>query len=83
MVRTQIQLTEEQAAKLRRLSAERRVSVAELIRMGVDELLQKESGVSRERKRARAKSAAGRFASGAADVSVEHDRYLAETFGAP
>lgn len=83
MIRTQIQITEEQAAGLRTMSAERRQPVAELIRMSIDTFLQKEAGVSRERKRARAKSAAGRFASSPANVSTDHDRYLAEAFGQP
>lgn len=83
MIRTQIQITEEQAAILRTMSAERRLPIAELIRMSIDSFLQKEAGTSRERKRARAKSAAGRFASSVADVSAEHDKYLAEAFKQP
>ena len=39
MVRTQIQLTEEQARRLRAMSAEQGVSMAELIRRSVDALL--------------------------------------------
>jgi hypothetical protein len=81
MIRTQIQITEEQAASLRAMSAERRQPIAELIRMSIDSFLRKEVGISHERKRARAKSVAGRFASSFADVSAEHDRYLAEAFG--
>lgn len=81
MIRTQIQITEEQAASLRTMAAERRQPVAELIRMCIDSFLQREAGISHEQKRARAKSAAGRFASSRADVSAEHDRYLAEVFG--
>ena len=80
MVRTQIQITEEQAATLRIMSAERHQPIAELIRISIDSFLQKEAGVSRERKRARAKTAAGRYASSNADISAEHDRYLAEAF---
>ena len=81
MIRTQIQITEEQAASLRTMSAERHQPIAELIRMSIDSFLEKEVGISRECKRARAKSAAGRFASSLPDVSAEHDRYLAEAFG--
>ena len=80
MVRTQIQITEEQAATLRAMSAECRRPIAELIRAGIDSFLRKEAGMSREHKRARARSAAGRFASSHSDVSAEHDRYLAEAF---
>jgi Arc/MetJ-type ribon-helix-helix transcriptional regulator len=81
MVRTQIQLTEQQAASLRALSSERRQPVAELIRISIDSFLQKEKGLRRENRIARAKRAAGRFASSAADVSAKHDQYLAAAFG--
>ena len=40
MVRTQIQLTEEQAEGLKRLAAERGVSMAELVRQSVQRLLE-------------------------------------------
>lgn len=80
MIRTQIQITEEQAARLRTLSADRRQPIAELIRMSIDSFLTKEAGIGAERKRARAKSVAGQFASAHVDVSAEHDRYLAEAF---
>ena len=62
------------------MSAERRQPIAELIRMSIASFLQKEAGIGRERRRTRAKSAAGRFASSLADVSADHDRYLAEAF---
>jgi hypothetical protein len=83
MIRTQIQITEEQAAVLRTMSADRRRPVAELIRMSIDFFLQREAGISADRKRARARSAAGRFASSLPDVSSEHDKYLAEAIGQP
>jgi hypothetical protein len=78
MIRTQIQITEEQAAILRTLSIERRCPIAELIRMSIDSFVQREAGISGDRKRAKAKSAAGRFASSCTDISTEHDRYFAE-----
>jgi hypothetical protein len=80
MVRTQIQITEEQAAILRALSVERRLSIAELIRASIDAFVQREAGMSHDRRIARARNAAGRFTSAAADVSAEHDKYLAEAF---
>ncbi len=79
MVRTQIQITEEQAAILRSLSAERRQPVAELIRMSIDSFLEKETGTSGDRRRTRAKDAVGRFASLHSDISAEHDNYVAES----
>ncbi|MFW6180581.1 MAG: ribbon-helix-helix domain-containing protein [Spirochaetota bacterium] len=80
MVRTQIQLTEEQARQLKLLSAQRGVPLAELVRQGIDRLL-KESSIAdpRERKR-KAREAVGRFRSGKSDVSLHHDRYLDEAY---
>ena len=81
MVRTQIEITEEQAAGLRTLSAERRQPVTELIRMCIDSFQRNQAAVERQRRIAQAKSAAGRFASSRPDISAEHDKYLAEAFG--
>ena len=80
MIRTQIQLTEEQARALKSLAAERRTSVAELIRQGVDELLLKAVGVDAAEKRRRAMVAAGRFHSGQQDIAARHDDYLAGVY---
>ncbi len=78
MIRTQVQLTEEQVEALRRASAERNESMADLIRQSVDLFLRQESRQTRAARLERARAAAGRFASGMRDVSVEHDRHLAE-----
>jgi hypothetical protein len=80
MVRTQIQLTEQQWQALKSLAARRGVSVAELIRQSVGNLMQASRDVSDEERKQRAIRAAGRFRSGHADVSVDHDRYLAESY---
>ena len=81
MVRTQIQLTEEQSKALKRLSAQRDVSVAELIRQGIDLYLRSCGTISQEERRQRAIKAAGRFRSGQTDLSEKHDAYLAEVYG--
>lgn len=78
MVRTQIQLTESQARALKALSATRKVSMAELIRLSIDELIRTSAGVDEEERRRRAVAAAGRFHSSEGDLSVNHDRYLAQ-----
>ena len=78
MVRTQIQLTEEQARSLKRLAAARQVSIAQLIRQGVDTVLQSGMGIDLDEKRRRAVAAAGKFRSGRRDISQKHDTYLAE-----
>lgn len=79
MVRTQIQLTEEQFKALKQRAAERGVSMAALVREAVDRGLRHDEIAAR---RARALSVIGRFRDkdGATDVSVRHDDYLAEAF---
>jgi hypothetical protein len=79
MIRTQIQLSEEQHARLRALAAERGISVAELVREGVDRVLE---GSDRKRLWARLREVLGshRDRDGAADVSERHDAYLAEAY---
>jgi hypothetical protein len=76
VIRTQIQLTDEQAALLRRVAAERGISMAALIRELVDGALATASSA----RAARARSAIGRFASGTSTVSREHDRELGRAF---
>lgn len=79
MVRTQIQLTEEQAARLRRLAAARGVSMAAVIRDAVDSAT---SDHDDEARWERALSAVGCGSSGRRDIAVEHDRHLAEALSA-
>jgi hypothetical protein len=78
MIRTQIQLTEEQSRRLKAASARRGVSVAELIRKGVDAILTRENDRSPDELYERALRAAGKFLSGRHDISARHDDYLAE-----
>ena len=77
MVRTQIQLTETQARRLKRLAAAQGRSMADLIRTSVDALLSQPEANNDEVRRARALRAAGRFRSGLGDLSSQHDRHLA------
>jgi hypothetical protein len=78
MVRTQIQLTEEQAAELKRLAAERGVSVAEIVRQGVDRVIKDSRGLSWEERKRRA-LALPSFRAGVHDVSRRHDDYFVES----
>jgi hypothetical protein len=79
MVHTQIHLTEEQARILRDLSRTNRESIASLIRKAIDQFL-----VTRKPDRfalyRQASSVVGKYEAGAQDISLEHDRYLEETF---
>lgn len=82
MVRTQIQLTEEQYQKLKGVAARKHISVAEIIRRSVDNTLSSEFLPDEEEIKARARSAFGAYADSQSDVSENHDRYLTEAFQA-
>ena len=80
MVRTQIQLSEDQVVALKRIAAAQHKSMAAVIRQAVDFFAKSGETADREKPRARARSAAGRFKSGMHDLAKNHDDYLAETF---
>jgi len=80
VVRTQVQLTEEQARALKRLAAQQGKSVADLIRKGVDLVIASSWSTATEERISRAIALAGRFRSGVRDLSAQHDRYLAEAY---
>jgi len=80
MVRTQIQLSEEQSRTLKRLAAERDESVAELIRQAVEAYVKSSDKPDREELVRRALSVSGIGRSGKKDISVNHDKYLAEIY---
>jgi metal-responsive CopG/Arc/MetJ family transcriptional regulator len=77
MIRTQIQLRDEQARALKRAADERGVSMAEVIRQAVDRYVA--SGHS-EPRRHRAIAAIGGFRSGHRQISSTHDEHLADAF---
>ena len=73
MVRTQIQLSEDEAAAVKRLASERSVSMAAVIRAAVDQYVSRESGVSIDERWERSLAAVGGFHSGGANLSATHD----------
>jgi hypothetical protein len=81
VVRTQIQLTEQQARKLRAQARDRGLSLAAVIRRYVEKGLSEE-GSDRSALYERAAGVVGRFRDrrGARDVSTRHDRYLDESY---
>lgn len=81
MIRTQIQLEENQYLMLKQLAAHQRVSVAELIRRAVKEWLETSAVTTEQERRRRATALIGQFHSGLSDVAERHDDYLAEAYG--
>ena len=81
MVRTQIQLTEEQVKALKKIALSRHLSIAEIIRQAVDTVIRTNTVVDIEERRKMAIDIVGRFSSGKRDISRKHDTYLAEAFG--
>ncbi|MBU4403939.1 MAG: ribbon-helix-helix domain-containing protein [Actinobacteria bacterium] len=80
MVRTQVQLTEEQYKKLKKKAAIEGVSMSELVREGVDHVLSTRVGPGDDELRTRALEIMGKFKSGKKDVARRHDDYLAEDY---
>ena len=77
MNRMQIQFTDEQVRKLRRLAAERGVSIAAVVREAVEKNLMIDETDAKWR---RALAVVGKFSGAEPDISEDHDRYLAEDF---
>ncbi|MCD6298171.1 MAG: ribbon-helix-helix protein, CopG family [Deltaproteobacteria bacterium] len=80
MIRTQIQMEEDQMNWLRVEAKERGVSVSQLVREGVALFRTQEERFPEDKKK-KALAAIGRFSSGVSDVSERHDDYLADAFG--
>lgn len=80
MVRTQIQLTQEQSRKLKRIAERKGISVAEVIRRSIDIAMISEDIPNREEMKKRARSIFGKYRDNASDVSENHDNYLSEAF---
>ena len=80
MVRTQIQLTEEQARALRAQARIEERSMAELVRESVAEYLARRCTPDVQELVRRARGLEGRFRSGCPDLAEAHDRYLDDAF---
>ena len=80
MIRTQIQLTEEQARALKEIARRENASIAELTRRAIDQWLQTTGAIPMAERRRRALAVVGSFHSGQTDVSDRHDAYLAEAY---
>jgi Arc/MetJ-type ribon-helix-helix transcriptional regulator len=80
MVRTQIQLTEEQVARLKQELAGARISMAEAIRQALEMWLAARPRTDKDEIRRRALAIVGTMDFGADDVAVNHDKYLDEAY---
>lgn len=88
MVRTMVQLTEEQARALKAMAKARKVSVARLVRESVSAYVAtaaKDPEQMKKKRRALAglqkiKKAKFRDIAGKKDVSINHDKYLEEIY---
>jgi len=82
VVKIELELTEEQAKTLDELAAAEGRTRSELLLSGVEALLQTRDADRRisQAKKQRALAAVGRFHAGVADLSIEHDRYLNNSF---
>jgi len=80
MVRTQIQLTKEQYEALKEIAKDRRCSLAEIVREGVDTVIRNRLRPPRKELIKRALALAGRYPSGKHDISRRHDDYLADDY---
>ena len=78
MIRTQVQLTDEQTTELKQLAAARGRSISSLVREGVDRLLHSGDHDSRGEKMRRAASVFGKFRSGRPDLAERHDDHFAD-----
>ncbi|MBM3471927.1 MAG: CopG family transcriptional regulator [Armatimonadetes bacterium] len=80
MVRTQVQLTEEQAAAVKRLAMEHNISQAEVLRRCVDDYIARNGRSGRDEIWERARAAVGFIKNGPTDMAARHDDYLAEAY---
>ena len=80
MVRTQVQLSEDHARRLKQLAAEQGRSMAALIREGVAAVLARAGRPDEAERRRRALAVVGAFRSKRGDLSERHDEHLAQIY---
>lgn len=81
MVRTQIQLHEEQVKRVKEIAQAKNTSMAEIIRRAVDMLLESQHEPSKKERWLRSLEVIGKFSSDRTDIAANHDDYLDEAYG--
>ena len=76
MKRTQIQLTDKQYKLLKELSAEKDISMAEVVREAITFYSSSTATTTRDKRIRDALSIMGKYTSGKKDISIKHDEYL-------
>ena len=80
MKRTQIQLTDKQYKLIKKLSAEKDISMAEIIREALSFYSASTALIDRDTRIRDALSIIGKYSSGRKDISINHDEYLEKAF---
>jgi len=80
MIRTQVRFSKEQVQALRLLAAQKKKSIAELVRQSVELYLRQEGDTGRAWRVQQAVEAVGKFSSASADGSSGLDRHLADAY---
>ncbi len=80
MVRTQIQLSEEQARRLREVSRQDGMSMSDVVRLALEAWFLQRRKPSRRELMERAKAAFGIIKDGPPDLAANHDEYLTEAY---
>ena len=78
MIRTQVQLEEDQIQWLRTTAKDTGVSISQLVRDSISFFMKQKINSTNKEK---ALQAVGSFASGKSDIARNHDKYLTKIYG--
>lgn len=80
MIRTQIQFTQEQWKALKKIAAYRHVSISEIVRESVDQVIRSPENQEIDEYQRLCVEIVGKYQSGLSDISANHDKYLSEIY---
>lgn len=80
MIRTQIQLPEDQFRLLKEIALRKKVSMAEVIRQSIEVYIHNAGEPTLDDKYEQLLSVVGKYTSNITDLSTNHDDYLAEIY---